>query len=477
MFTMNTESNMMARISAIAFALFCGAFLAAEAGEIHVDAAASPDGADGTQERPYATIQDAVDNANGGDTIHVAPGVYDRGMRQVSGISYARVHVSGKPNLKIVGAGRGRSFIVGSRDPDSITADDKLTSTRTNVIKCVNVSKSNGTVISGFTLKDGEAINGDTVTVDESYKALYGDAPATGNRNGGGFCADSLDVFIVDCDILHCTSRFGAGIYKGTAVRCRIDGNHGLTSVAAREARLFNCIVTRNTSSSLSSYGAINQSSAYNCTIFDSNAGGSAFFSSEGHNGCTIKNCIVALSGTEVKTSPKAKSDHDVANCVFASSATRGYTQFIAPMVDDYRLISNADAVGAALIEHLNVSLPDGVDIDLKKDFNGEAIVADSEGRINAGAVQATATPAGGALAFSAGTYVIDGYTNVVFISGLLKIYGFGISFAFKDEVTPEQQTHCIEKFVNLFSSVECVTGVTVQTSNAPYQIGITVSY
>jgi pectin methylesterase-like acyl-CoA thioesterase len=113
MFTMNTESNMMARISAIAFALFCGAFLAAEAGEIHVDAAASPDGADGTQERPYATIQDAVDNAKEGDTIKVAAGIYDRGMRQVSGISYARVSISGKKKLKIVGAGRGRSFIVG----------------------------------------------------------------------------------------------------------------------------------------------------------------------------------------------------------------------------------------------------------------------------------------------------------------------------------------------------------------------------
>jgi hypothetical protein len=211
---MNTESNMMARISAIAFALFCGAFLAAEAGEIHVDAAASPDGADGTRERPYATIQDAVDNANGGDTIHVAPGIYDRGMRQVSGISYARVHVSDKPNLKIVGAGRGKSIIVGSRDPDAIVADDTLTSTHTNVIKCVNVSNSKGTVISGFTLKDGEAINGDTVKVDESYQALYGAAPTTGNRNGGGFCSDSLDVFIVDCDILHCTSRSGAGIYK-----------------------------------------------------------------------------------------------------------------------------------------------------------------------------------------------------------------------------------------------------------------------
>ena len=412
MFTMNTESNMMARISAIAFALFCGAFLAAEAGEIHVDAAASPDGADGTQERPYATIQDAVDNAKEGDTIKVAAGIYDRGMRQVSGISYARVHVSGKPNLKIVGAGRGRSFIVGSRDPDAIVADDKLTSTHTNVIKCVNVSNSKGTVISGFTLKDGEAINGDTVIVDESYKALYGEAPTTGNRNGGGFCSDSLDVFIVDCDILHCTSRSGAGIYKGTAVRCRIDGNYGLTSVAAREARLFNCIVTRNTSSSSSSYGAINQSSAYNCTLFDNNAG-SAFFSSKGHNGCVIKNCIVALSGTEVKASADAKS-HEVANCVFASSATRGYAQFIAPMVDDYRLISNADAVGAALIGHLEVKLPDGVDIDLMKDINGETIVAVDEGKINAGAIQATATPAGGALAFPAGTYVIDGYTNVV---------------------------------------------------------------
>ena len=42
-------------------------------------------------------------------------------------------------------------------------------------------------------------------------------------------------------------NRTGVGLYKGTAVRCRIDDCYGLASVAAREAVLFNCIVTRNT--------------------------------------------------------------------------------------------------------------------------------------------------------------------------------------------------------------------------------------
>lgn len=127
--------------TAIALALLWMTVSMATAGEIYVDAVVFPEEADGTAERPYATIQVAVDKA-----------------------------------------------------------------------------------------KDGETIVGNDSTL--------------GNRTGGGLWVDSTQVYLVDCDILHCCARTGVGLYKGTAVRCRIDDCYGLTSVAAREAVLFNCIVT-----------------------------------------------------------------------------------------------------------------------------------------------------------------------------------------------------------------------------------------
>ena len=388
---MNAIAPVMTRAKLAIALLWCAVSVTA-VGDIYVDASASPDEADGTQEHPFATIQAAVDNAKEGDTIRVAAGVYSGGERQVSNKSYARVYISKLKNLKIIGAGRGKSVIVGSRDPAAVGSDDS----RDKLVRCMYVHASDGTVIQGFTLKDGETIVGDDTTL--------------GNRNGGGLLADSTQVYLVDCDVLHCCARTGAGIYKGTAVRCRIDECYGLTSIAAREAELFNCIVTRNRSDS-NSYGVINQSKVYNCTIVDNDAE-SAISASANQSGCIVRNSIVALSGEEVKATEGIS--HDISDCVLESTAERGGLQFVAPIFHDYRLIKNSDAVGAGLAFHLSgCQLPDGIDIDLMKDFNGEKIVHDAEGRINAGAIQAVVTPAGGALVLEKGAYEVNGCTNV----------------------------------------------------------------
>lgn len=63
------------------------------------------------------------------------------------------------------------------------------------------------------------------------------------------------------------------------------------------------------------------------------------------------------------------------------------------------------------------------------------------------------------------------------FITDLDVDLGFAIAFAFKNNVTQTQQDECVRQWVNLFSGVERVIGVAVQTVNAPYQIGIEVTY
>lgn len=362
------------------------------AADIYVDAAAQAEGADGTSERPYATIQDAVDAAQGGDVIRVAEGVYTNGMKLVSGCSYARVHISDKPGLKLIGAGRGKSFIVGSRDPSTVTYDDVLTETRTNLVRCVYVNDSDGTVIEGFTLSDGETF----VNLEN-----------LGNRNGGGLLADSADVYLVDCDVLRCCARIGGAIYYGTAVRCLIEGNYAVTSTSCRNSKLFNCIIRRNRSTG--SYAIANCSELYNCTVFD-NMSFSAF-----QNSCVVRNCVAGLSSNSEEYGSESKNEEktpdDIADSVLASTAVKGWRQFLAPALDDLRLLSTSDAVGAGLASHLSSQeVPDG--IDLMKDFTGATIIRDDSGRINAGAIQATVTPAGGALAFAEGTFTVNGCTT-----------------------------------------------------------------
>ena len=127
---------------ALSSALFLGAAFSGHADTYYVDASASANGADGTEQRPFPTIQAAVDAASANDTIRVAAGVYANGMTQVSNYSYARVYIHKKPGLRIIGAGRGKSFIVGSRDPNSNTNDDTLTETRTELVRCVYVGNS-----------------------------------------------------------------------------------------------------------------------------------------------------------------------------------------------------------------------------------------------------------------------------------------------------------------------------------------------
>ena len=146
---------------AIMLSSLCLAFAAAAdtwpAADWYVDDDAAAAGADGSREHPYPTIQQAVTAASANQTIYVAEGVYTNGQTQVNKAAYARVHINNKAGLKLIGAGRGKSFIVGSRDPAATSHDDTLTETRTNLVSCVYVRKSAGTIIEGFTLRDGEA--------------------------------------------------------------------------------------------------------------------------------------------------------------------------------------------------------------------------------------------------------------------------------------------------------------------------------
>ena len=379
---MTTKSE-LCRFAATGIALIAAASMqAALAAEWFVDDDAASEVADGSLSRPFSTIQAAVEAAASGDTIHVAEGLYSASSGAVESNTRceAVVIIRGK-KLHLVGAGRGKSVIAGSRDPAAGNSYASHTASE-YARRCVYVvgSGSAGTVIEGFTLRDGETMTSGTSK-----------GPATA---GGGLYADREDVYLVDSDVVHCAGKYGSSIYKGTAVRCLFDDNYGTGGPGGYGSRLINCVVTRSQVSG-SSTATLYDSEMYNCTVVDNESTWTVQTKDD-----KAYNSVLVLSANSLKYRETNVVDTTVANCVLASRSSRGVVQLMGPAVGDWRLLPDSDAVGMGDAAHLSsLNLPEGIDAFV--DFAGEKIEPDGNGRINAGAVQATGTPAAGALWFN----------------------------------------------------------------------------
>ena len=346
--------------------------------DIYVDAEADPSSADGTEEHPYATIQAAVNAASAGTTIRIAEGVYDQG-----GTDSSRVKIDGKA-LHLIGAGRGKTVIVGASGEE---ADGR----GAGAWRCVYVNWGHGTIIEGVTLKDG-------ATIKPDY-SRYASRSGGGLLVVGGNGSDPRNVYVVDSEFIGCKAVYGGGAKGGTLVRCFFDGCYADAGLAASDSCMVNCVVTRSRRAGhLSDDGVVELSSLYNCTLVDNDAY-YAIVNSTDANGS-----VIAFSSTLV----------DSKNSTASASVIGSSVALIAPAFDDWRPIAGSAAIGVVDVSSLSgLSLPAGVDALV--DFTGAAIVA-SEGFINAGAIQESATAAAGGLLFETGNIsaplVIGGRTN-----------------------------------------------------------------
>ena len=346
--------------------------------DIYVDASADPSAADGTAEFPYVTIQAAVNAASAGTTIRIAEGVYDQG-----GTDSSRVKIDGKA-LQLIGAGRGKTVIVGASGEE---ADGR----GAGAWRCVYVNWGHGTIIEGVTLKDG-------ATIKPDY-SRYASRSGGGLLVVGGNGSDPRSVYVVDSEFIGCKAVYGGGAKGGTLVRCFFDGCYADAGLAASDSCMVNCVVTRSRrAGGISDDGVVELSSLYNCTLVDNDAY-YAIVNSTDANGS-----VIAFSSTLV----------DSKNSTASASVIGSSVALIAPAFDDWRPIAGSAAIGVVDVSSLaGLSLPAGVDALV--DFTGAAIVA-SEGFINAGAIQESATAAAGGLLFETGNIsaplVIGGRTN-----------------------------------------------------------------
>ena len=353
-------------IPALAFSVLLAGDLTAETVTWHVDKATGDDmaaAADATGLTSFRTIQGAVDRAGSGDTILVAPGVYDEGgygAKYDGVVSSNRVYISKALHLKGTG-GAGKTHIVGLRDTVTPTAEMGCGPLH---MRCVYATgDAAGTVIEGFTLRDGAS--GNDKAIDN--------VP----QRGGGLAVTSArkDVYLLDCVVSNCVAVYGGAMHGGTAVRSLIAYNGAINIWGIR--------------------AGIRMANAYSSLIVRND--GSPCFES-----CTMVNCTVAENGGD----PQGK----FYNCLVSRNALAHSGTFVdslsddtaifSPLTMDYRLTSGNAAVTTGRSENLTqVALPSGYGCE-GKDFNGNAFAVE-DGVMAAGAVGSAGVPACGSIYFA----------------------------------------------------------------------------
>ena len=313
---------------------------------------ADPDGTDGA----YTTLQDAVDAAATGTkkytVIHAAEGRYADGGAVQNGIK-CRVAINNR-QVRIIGAGRDKSFIVGEGDPngaDGLGAE---------AVRCG--SSDSLSAIQGFTFVGG--CSGTETTDNSAYAS--------------GFYGSNDKSFVLDCDFLSCTGKTYAVVYNGDYHRCRFVGCRAVSGSHFAYVRLVSClsydsISKENDGSSYSILQknartffctVIGQETCRNvcqyaicyCSIFDTASG----YYVDSSQGTFIGNLINNLGGN----SGDSGSLYIKKDPLFADTAARDYhiastSPAIGPF-DDSRILSAAWAHATSDLDGKPLVFTDG---------------------------------------------------------------------------------------------------------------------
>ncbi len=347
----------------------------------------------------YGTIQDGVDAAQDGDTVWVAPGVYDKGgFDQPSRMRRSRVHIEGKRlKLAATSANRDDTHIVGNWDSSpNVAVGFGIGETESR--RCITLFKADGTIVQGFTLRDGASCYADP------------DSDVQQSAAGGVLALDATGAWspsagtIVDCVIRNCSGIRGGAMRGGTAVRCVFVENVAFhTGDAGRAVNFVNCLLVRNGTDDGThrvAYESLlvnctvsnNGGTLSNCRLYNTVAMNNTYYGELGSVQCAVYNYVTRFDGGD----PKYKGDSDFDSCHTNASLY----QFVAPAYDDYRIRHGAEAETTGDAQWLKpgevVTLPDGIDPLI--DLDGQTIP--SSGAICAGAFQTAVQTRSGVVLF-----------------------------------------------------------------------------
>ena len=216
---------------------------------------------DGSEAKPFTTIQAGADAVATLGIVHVAPGTYATGGTTLSGQNIpARVGIDKSMALRSTG-GAAATVIKG----DAST-------------RCVSVrSQSYDTHVQGFTIRDGTADYGSGL-VDRCGGGFYTTAAnnvAQTWANATGLSFTNHASQVTDCVFLNNTARHGAAMCGGWAQRCVFSGNKIGETCATRGAVAYctflsACLVTNNLQTHTDSICSLYWCAPYNVTFAES---------------------------------------------------------------------------------------------------------------------------------------------------------------------------------------------------------------
>lgn len=299
----------------------------------------------------FHTIQDGVEAAFADDTVLVADGMYNTGMREMpGGSSFTRVVITNDITVRSVN-GPEATFIIGAEAPGG----------------------GNGTgAVRGVYMSDG-LLSGFTVTNGHTYAYLFD----FNDLCGGGIYFAGVDAVVTNCVITgNSAFEFGGGIggyYGGTVDNCMIVGNTaydgggswfngvmnncmivgntaGSDGGGSTSDTLNNCIVLNNTAKygGGCKYGRLN-----NCTVSGNTAdyGGGSYSS-------WLSNCIVWGNSATVSGDNWESDQYNHGTFVYSCTTpmpTNGEhnitnnPQFVNADSDNYRLRYGSPCIDAGI--------------------------------------------------------------------------------------------------------------------------------
>ena len=216
---------------------------------------------DGTEGKPYNTLQSAVDEAfrqvsvddsNRYFLIKAKPGRYDKGGEVFGGISNRVAITSNAARIRIYAVnGPSETFIVGAEDPNS-THPYKYGPA---AVRCVG-SNTGVASINGFTLTGGR-VGLNNGSEDKGSTPLY----------GGGVYSANPGFAVEDCVFTNCVGSRGGIMYGGVMRRCRaVDCIASYNGALRGKVRASACVFENMKNSHI-----VGQDErAYNCTFIGS---------------------------------------------------------------------------------------------------------------------------------------------------------------------------------------------------------------
>ena len=401
------------------------------------------DGDDGdfgyTPKTAKQTLAAALSEANlvSGDTVHAAPGTYDKGVMTYTEEKPLRARAVIPAGVTLVGdEGAERTIIVGA----AATVDADANGLGTNAIRCVTLTDAE---IRGFTLTGGHTacIGGYGTTTEQSA------AKNNLENMGGGIgiaTATTEGHVVTDCIISNNVAWRGGGAAHASLRRCRIIRNKGCDGSGAASGTYrsehYGCVVAHQRAN----YNVMYPGGVYDSTLVLTNNGSRAFYVTT--QTCPVRNSIIIgqahnestknVAYNTFMTAVSSKTDES-----FVGAGSAVVDKSLLPLDADYRPVIGANvAIDGGSTNYYKTAQSGKTDI-----LGGQRIY---NGRLDAGALEADWRPRYAAdMGDPVGLVVTEASPEVVEDTGKVCISNGTVVVAWTNTRAPRNtlQTYCVE--------------------------------